>query len=312
MKKSLVGTAFAAALVSLATAGWSLAEQAQDYLKLDRSSKVNHLWKEVEKSAYSRDALPEGGPNGWSLVAGAMPWFLHKTFTHDSDVMPLGREKVVHPIGTVARVRWVVDNPSLATGMFSESTVGLARLSVAAGTDPFVPGIALKLPVDAEPSINFVAVYTLDGQEERNFFANPFSTSIPKPKSVALKAGQLAFRLALRTLRNAPESELRMPNTEAASIRPDGSRVEEIRAPWEVVFYPTEEAASLARPMEGEDFRGALAGVPSGSTLYRIYLRLTSNGALERVGRLVTESRFVASEFGDERLFFQHQRRLRR
>lgn len=58
-----------------------------------------------------------------------------------------------------------------------------------------------------------------------------------------------------------------------------------------------------------KDMRTALAQVPSGTTLYSMYLMETPQDDVgEKIGTLVTESEMVASKFGDDDLFFKHMR----
>ena len=54
--------------------------------------------------------------------------------------------------------------------------------------------------------------------------------------------------------------------------------------------------------------RAALAEIPAGTTLYDVYVRKTLEDPLERIGSLETQGPFVASCYGDEKLFFQHMR----
>ncbi len=54
--------------------------------------------------------------------------------------------------------------------------------------------------------------------------------------------------------------------------------------------------------------RLALAELPKGTILYNVHVRESANSDLALLGELVTESEFVASEYGDKQLFFQHMR----
>ncbi len=54
--------------------------------------------------------------------------------------------------------------------------------------------------------------------------------------------------------------------------------------------------------------RTALAEIPAGTTLYDVYVRKILEDPLERIGSLETQGPFVASSYGDEKLFFQHMR----
>ena len=85
--------------------------------------------------------------------------------------------------------------------MFKGADTGYARLSVAKPPDTktpnLAPGMGVKLLRDGQDSANFVCMYSVDGQDSLNFFANDFVNHIPEPKSIALKP--LAARFATQT-----------------------------------------------------------------------------------------------------------------
>ncbi len=57
-----------------------------------------------------------------------------------------------------------------------------------------------------------------------------------------------------------------------------------------------------------EDVRLGLAQIPAGTVLFHVKARESEAAVAEVIGSLKTESSFVASEFGDRSLFFQHMR----
>lgn len=108
-----------------------------------------------------------------------------------------------------------------------------------------------------------------------------------------------------------PESERKLPLWEAARVEADGSEVPEqdAAAPYEIVFVPAPEATRQFEAVSKKDMRLALAeSIPEGTVLYAVQVREDADSELTLLGELVTESEFVASEYGDKRLFFQHMR----
>ena len=113
-----------------------------------------------------------------------------------------------------------------------------------------------------------------------------------------------------------PESAEKLPLLEAAQSRADGSRVPaaEVKTPYEITFEPTEESKGLyAKQLEAQpdvDMRIALGNLPIGTVLYNVLLTATREADAVRhlVGSITTTSKFLASKFGDENLFFQHMR----
>ena len=59
-------------------------------------------------------------------------------------------------------------------------------------------------------------------------------------------------------------------------------------------------------PASKDDFRAILADIPSESLLYRMYGKTSPTADKLYIGSVTLESGFVASEFGDRILAFQH------
>ncbi|GAU95212.1 hypothetical protein RvY_06868 [Ramazzottius varieornatus] len=98
-----------------------------------------------------------------------------------------------------------------------------------------------------------------------------------------------------------------MPLYEHASIRADGSPVEKgkVVAPWKIDFVPNKSLSWDSAT--NEDFCCHFVhDVPSGSVLYDVVLFRTQDSVGQHVGRLISTSPFVASLYGDERLYLRH------
>ena len=93
------------------------------------------------------------------------------------------RKKLIHTVGTVAKVEWQVKNDIGYTGIFEGAEHGYIRMSFAAQPSPNLvnttPGIGVKFLRDGVDSANFVAMYSVDGHDTWNWFANSFSNHIP-------------------------------------------------------------------------------------------------------------------------------------
>ena len=68
--------------------------------------------------------------------------------------------------------------------------------------------------------------------------------------------------------------------------------------------YGTDEARN--DPASTADFREILAEIPAGTPLYRMYGKASADADKVYIGTITLESPFVASEFGDHILAFQH------
>ena len=280
------------------------------------TAKRQQIWERISASAYSLDRLPNQSYAPWDMAKLVVSSFLQVAFKHTSDEMPLNRKKLIHTYGTVAQVKLEITQDSPFTGVFQTGGEGLLRLSTAAQTGSFTPGLALKIFIDGKPSVNFHVMHSLDGQgEDTQFFENVFTNLLAEPRSPVLQAGSLAFAHALTHLAGAPENERTLPLDEAAAVTSSGREMSDFNAPFEVEFWPTSEARKhFYRGLDPEDrrnYRVALATIPAGTSLYEVRAR-TRDDRIYPLARLVTQSPFLASQYGDESLFFQHQRRLKK
>ena len=109
-----------------------------------------------------------------------------------------------------------------------------------------------------------------------------------------------------------PEGPGKLPLLEAAQNKPDGTKVPpaEVKTPYKIIFEPTKEVQSLFATHLQEDLRTALGALPIGTVLYNVLLTASREpeAGHHLAGTITMTSKFLASKFGDEKLFFQHQR----
>lgn len=95
-----------------------------------------------------------------------------ESFETPGDEMPSTRifglrNKLIHSVGTVAKVEWKSVGDHEYTGIFRGATQGYIRLSSAKEPTPDVaylaPGMGVKFLRDGIDSANFVAMYSVDG-----------------------------------------------------------------------------------------------------------------------------------------------------
>ena len=253
------------------------------------------IWADrVLPSAYGA-ALPVSN-GGWRNALKALKTFLTlgKTFDSEGDELPKSRAhfKLLHPFGSVVKIRYRGLPGHPFAGLLSQSSVpGLARLSLGApeAGGSFIPGTALKFFLDGEESFNavFLGERTgVDGQQpDKNFFAQAFTNTLPKPKTRATKLA--AFILGLFNHGNA----LRIPVDRFGAYR--------------LLLKP---APGRGNPSDTRrDFREELADLKPGP-LFEVYAAAGPDAPLIRVGSIEAESSPVASRYGDQGLFFRHRR----
>lgn len=200
------------------------------------------------------------------------------------------------------------------TGIYKSGAHGLARLSnqQLEEVGSFVPQMAVKILLDGRPSVNWHVVHDpFQGQgDDGNFCKNPFSNVLSPPPQKGEPAGHVkAFIETVSSLpgglKNQPESALNLPVYEHAGVNVNGSDVSgHMIAPYEMIWKPN---PAVGWDLENaNDYRVNLAEIPSGSLLYTVYARKTKNAKEEKIGKLITESEFASSKYGDEGIFYRH------
>ena len=264
---------------------------------------------------------------------------LSQTLTRVSDELEEPKPKLFHTYGATAKIAFVPEPNTPYTGVFAQKASGLARFSYAGPVLAIgvVPGLGLKFPLDGDhPSQNLVAMRKLDRQQplmhalsqdsHNSVFQNPFTNILPTPSAV-----NVTMQVVKQRFETVVESGkgLHQPVNNLASVNVDGSAVPagQARAPYRLIFQPTQ--AARQRSDATIDFRDDLArNIPSGTSIYELFAldeaeesALNQRGVTEvedllgharKIGAIVTESEFIASRYGDYRLFLQHNTRFLR
>ena len=311
MKRLLIGLCAVAAIGTAVTVFSHLTTFPGDYQTWKASEKLKYVWsKRIVPTRYKK--LPDI-PNTLSpfhplnLAAVLSVDFLTISFDQTRDDLPIGRKKLLHPSGSVAVVEFKSDPSSPFSGIFGKGGFGLARLSLAGnpstppfGIGSFTPGMAIKFLIDKKPSVNLHVMNDLAGQgDNTNFFGKSFSNIIaPATGATALLSASFS------KVRNPPTH---LPVDHVAAIETNGRVVpdDELSVPYQLVFIP---AAYSVTSKSKVDFRTNLEVLIPGDVLYNVLASTGPDEDLEVIGALYLRSSFVASEFGDEGLFFQHRR----
>jgi hypothetical protein len=292
---TFVGSLFSA---TLATAGER--DFPANYQSLDGCAKQEYLWDDrIEPSTYTRlPAVTGSWASLFSSISSII--FLNQTFDHTSDALPGGRQKIIHSHGSVGKIEIEIDDNSPFSGIYAPGkSCGLARLSLAGSEASlgYTPGMGLKIFLDGKPSVNFHVMHSLNGQgKNRNFFANTFTNWLPQPKGFTLNSIALAIAVTGRELN-------RLPITHGARLTREGKQVPTLNSPKQIAFVPLQTTAISANSRS--DFRIDLASIPESSDLYEIH-GLTQNDKWIKIGKITLISKFIASDFADRHLFFQH------
>lgn len=278
------------------------AQLPENYQDLPAEQKQDLLWGEISKS-HQENPLPKLSDKSLksTLEALSVLFNLDTTFDHATDELPTGRIKIIHANGSVGKIALKPSTDHPFTGLYQTGVIGLARLSLATKpTDKsYIPGMAIKFLIPHHSSLNLQVMNRLEGQQQNwNFFERNFSNHIPHPKTWTLKAIEKIFELTRK-----PANDL--PLWHVASFTDQGEIVSNPIAPERIYFRSSESVKNLIPADSREDFRTSFLQIPIGP-LYEIYGDY--KGIKYHIGTLMLESPLLASNYGDNKLFFQHQR----
>ena len=297
--RSLILAAFAA----VASAGYTPECNTDEWIAKSASEKMDTLWSKITADTSKGD---------WHL-AGLLVEGMDEVFSSKGDEFPCYwngcRNKDIHSVGTVAKVKFNSNGAGAGkfTGIFSESADhGLIRLSVAAGepnpkSKNLKPGMGLKFLRDGVDSANLVAMFSVDGQPSFNFFENDWNTIIPTA-GVALLPVALKFYTATAWIQVCGLSDM-------ASHTQDGTAADTPVFPFRLRFEPSGQVEFPSDTYE--DYRVQLSTIQAGTTLFKVHAMDAPEelgGQEIYIGDIVTDSEMTTSNFGDEHLFFRHQK----
>jgi len=281
----------------------SRADLPANYQSLNAVQKQDILWTNIVNSEYS--SLPVED-SFFSKLALSNPIYLIKSFINSSDELPEGRKKLIHAYGSTAKISLKITNPKYL-GIFKTGGIGIARLSIAQkwnADTAFTPGMAIKLLVDGEPSINLHVMNSVDGQgTNHDFLSCAFSNVLPPAKTILGQMITGSFNRAVRLLNTimnnkGPIDADHLPLLQACRVVAPNTL-----CPSQIIFRPIADFGGSGLE---DDFRKDLAKIPPGTVLYYLKAVGVPGENEELIGQLVTESRFVASDYGDKKLFFSH------
>lgn len=294
---------------------WGL-NMTADYESWNASAKADHLWVNGAKRTQYKTTMPALAETDTGGLISSILW---KKVQNRTDVAPAGYVKPIHRHAAMAKVKFVPVAANGYTGLFQGSDYGLLRLSVTenpAASNKFQPGLAWKALVNGKPSENVSALYTLAGQGTNyNFFANELSNY------VSTDANELGSTILFSAVSTKPTLVIMNDMSEVTQA---GATVATPKAPTQIYFVPRPEVKTkfVSTP---HDFRHDLATLGAGSKLYDVYATSMEiktsifpstntqyakdrRASARKIGELELTSPLIVSAFGDNGVFFKHQR----
>jgi len=273
------------------------------------TEKQDQLWTQITADTTS---------SSYSGAKTAAIFFedLSESFTYVADTLPPSHVKSIHSVGTVAKINWVSTDDHPYTGAFTGSTTALVRISSAiapaqpkpaawfssASPGNIAPGMGVKFLADGNPSTNFVAMYSVDGQSEMNVFAHNFSNHIPEATTTAPEL--LSRKFAAKqggTYGYIGEVGLKAIATPANETSNDL-----VVYPYSLTFVAPTELSGMYSADSKVYFTDQLAAIPNGTVLFDVLAKASPTAEFVKIASMVTASEMTKSAFGDDHLFFQH------
>ena len=289
------------------------AQTDHQWLGKSAQVKMEEVWQLISSSS---------SPASWFSSFELLGLFLESmqpSFDHQSDWIPEGRKKLIHSQGMIVKAKWAPVDGHNYTGLFaSGSSYGLVRFSLAKqppgsvkpGEIAMAPGVSVKFFRDGRPSGNFMAMYSLDGQNSWNFFENQLSNHVDDPKDTLLKLLAIKFRTASK-----PETKLGL--SDFARYDASGQQNSQPKFPYRLFLKPSSALKSDAEklvkdlPISGTNWLEQLQVCKPGVLLYSVFAQpepFSKEGELILIGNIYQEGEIRASEVADRHLFFQHVR----
>jgi hypothetical protein len=308
--------------------------QTLTYSNLTAREKRDYLFDQgIRPTAYAKDDLPDVQGGVLQFGEAALKTYeqhsLSQTLTRVSDELDPPKLKLFHTYGSTAKVRFDPGPNIPYTGLFREQASGLGRFSYAGPVSGIgvVPAFGLKLLIDGpSPSENLVVMRMLDSQQSRlpltrrqhSVFQNPFTNILPSPSlaNVVMQVVRDRFETVVEKRKG-----LHQPPDNLAAVRTNGDREKIVVAPYRLIFAPTQVARAASNPEI--DFRDDLVqNIPARTVIYDVFAldideenQFNASGETivevllthgRKIGTISTESEFIASAYGDYRLFFKH------
>jgi hypothetical protein len=271
--------------------------EVESYENQTASAKVNELWSQIIAEQTS-------GPT--TNPAGILAQGIQTSFDNARDVVPAGREKGIHSVGTICKFDFAVANDSPYTGLLApgSKSEGLLRMGPAlevTKSSGLVPGLGIKLLRGGVPSGNFVALVTLNplDDDNYNFFSEDFSNHIPTADTLLTKSLVNKFKQGSSCPNKVGLSDL-------TAFDANGAKADSNVFPFKLAMRPNWQIENV--PMEQAELMNKLTEVPVNVALFDIFAYESPTAAPQKIGSFVPNDSCVTSQFGDADFFIRHQR----
>jgi len=279
------------------------------YLDTSKPDYVAKTWEEKTDEIMAQ-VMEEPSQGTFPSVADCFAESVVTTFDDEWDNMPVGREKDIHGIGAVCKFTLdITDSPY--TGIFKNGKqTGIIRIGPAidiANEAGVAPGAGIKFLRSGITSGNFVTLHSLTPGKSYNIFDPEVSGNmynhILGPKAAAEK-------MLLQKFLQVGTCSTKVGLSDLARYDQEGNEEEPI-FPFKVSLKPTGEVnfREEESPTNLEFLQQFVDNIPAGTAPYSFVAHANPDDIEgTELARLVVVDGCFPSKFGDEKLFFQHQR----
>jgi hypothetical protein len=241
-------------------------------------------------------------------VTKALAESMRTTFDDHWEVFPLNRSKAIHTQGVHCQFELAVDDKSPFTGILAAGTTSTGILRMGNAMDMSAmsfPGMGIKFLRTGVKSANFVTLREHGATSSNwNYFGAPQSNNV-SPPDVLVRTHK--FQQATGCISRVGLSDLCAYDQAGRKATP------ELKFPYELIFYPTGQANFSDAKKGNAQLLSELASIPAGTQLYDVVAFDSPTAKADsrrktQVGTLTTTTACHPSLFGDEQLFFRHQR----
>jgi len=268
----------------------------------DHDTKANQLWAKITDESMVGKSAPVLSVIG--TLKSILTESMITAFDDHMETFPKMRKKVIHVQGVNCPFRLDVTSKQF-TGILQEgSTTGVIRMGSAASLESgpgIFPGFGIKWLRSGVGSADFVALRETGPGGSWDYFKSTLGNHVA-PAGALQKTGK--FQQASGCIDMVGLSNV-------CTWTQDGQKVDKPVFPFEITF----EAADINFPDEKKtnaDLVTELESIPVGSKLYNVYTYASPNDKIAdkktKLGVMTTIAQCHASLFGDQHLFFRHQR----
>ena len=284
---------------------------------MDAKAKMEAMWERLLAAPCRETRYPEAA----AMMNDVQTRDYSNLLELEEDFYPQGTEKIICSAGGVVapvHMEWLPHTRERFTGMFRKADCGVMRCStVIEPSAPsrwsvypaLVPMVALKFFRDGPaPSANLVLAHKKSGHKNPNFFghavSNHFTENIVYP-----------FTALLKVFYKYSDFPTFAGIAPFAAMGEDGRKEDKTVCPYALVLHAPEALRRKSVSVASKHLINQFRGLKAGDVVYQVYavpepIALSKAGrrpkGIWHVGNLRLEAPFIASELGDQKLFFQH------